>query len=170
MNISLTETDRLLAEELAQQTHQRYKDTPGFYRNLKSSHMIGRYGEIGAHKYFQHLGFECEPHYLNTDEDGLCDITADSTRWDIKTWNTKYWQVWGRAVSSAQIPRLESKADAILWASVDPLDPAEVVFYGWNTIDDIKQYEPAWMGPEGNQVHNHQVPVDKVRLLSDIKK
>lgn len=170
MNIPLTETDRLLAEELATGTHNRYKNTQGFYRNLKSSHMIGRYGEIGAHKYFQQLGFSCEAHYLNTDEDNLCDITAETTRWDIKTWNSKYWQVWGRAVSSAQLPRLKTKADAILWASVDPLEALEVTIYGWNTIDDIEQFTPIWMGPEGNQVHNHQVPMTHVRDLSDIKK
>ncbi len=170
MKIPLTETDRLLAEELAQKTHQRYKNTQGFYRNLKSSHMIGRYGEIGAHKYFQQLNIQCEGHYLNAEEDNLCDITAGSTRWDIKTWNTNYWQVWGRAVSSAQLPRLEAKADAILWASVDPLEPSEVLIYGWNTIDDVKQFEPVWMGPQGKEVHNHQVPTTHMRDLSDIKK
>jgi hypothetical protein len=170
MNIELTEEDRLVAEELSEKTYQKYKDYNGHYRNLRSSHSIGRYGEIAAHKYFKQLGMSCTPHYLNEDEDQLCDITADSVRWDIKTWNTKYWQVWGRAVSSKQLPFLAKKADAILWTSVDPLEPLFVTIYGWNTVDDIGSYEPAWMGPEGNKVHNHQVPVNKIRLVLDIKK
>jgi hypothetical protein len=170
MNIPLTEQDRLLAEELAAKTFQRYKNTKGFYRNLRSSHDIGRYGEIGSHKYLVDLGFECEPHYLNADEDNLCDISTPDTRWDVKTWNTKYWNIWGRAVSSKQLPRLEAKADAILWASVDPLTADKVIIYGWNTIEDIKKYEAVWMGPIDTQVHNHQVPLSDIRPLSGIKK
>ncbi len=46
------------------------------------------------------------------------------------------WQVWGRAVSSKQLPFLEKKADALLWTSVDPLQPTEVIIYGWNTVAD----------------------------------
>jgi hypothetical protein len=170
VNIPLTEQDRLLAEELSAKTHERYKNKTGFYRNLKSSHTIGRYGEIGAHKFFQDLGFECDPHYLDASQDSLCDITTDGTRWDVKTWNTKYWKVWGRAVSSKQLPRLEAKADAILWTSVDPLTAFEVIIYGWNYISDIKDFEPQWMGPIDSQVHNHQVPIDSIRPILDIKK
>jgi len=170
MNIPLTEEDRLLAEELSERTYQRYKDFNGHYRNLRSSHSIGRYGEIAANKYFKNMGIECSPHYLNPDEDNLCDITADGVRWDIKTWNTKFWQVWGRAVSSKQLPFLEKKADAVLWASVDPLKPSEVTLYGWNYVSDIKDFTPELMGPEGNQVHNHQVPITHIRPILDIKK
>ena len=170
MNIELTEEDRLVAEELSEKTYQKYKDYNGHYRNLRSSHSIGRYGEIAAHKYFKQLGMDCNPHYLNETEDQLCDITADNVRWDVKTWNTKYWQVWGRAVSSKQLPFLAKKADAVLWTSVDPLEPSFVTIYGWNTPDDVRAYEPVWMGPEGNQVHNHQVPVSEVRLILNIKK
>ena len=100
MNIPLTEEDLRLAEELSEKTYQKYKNFNGHYRNLRSSHSIGRYGEIAAHKYFKQLGMDTNPHFLNTEEDNLCDITADAVRWDVKTWNTKYWQVWGRAVSS----------------------------------------------------------------------
>lgn len=170
MNIELTEDDRLLAEELSEKTYQKYKNYNGHYRNLRSSHSIGRYGEIAAHKYFKQLGMQCNPHYLDETEDQLCDITADDVRWDVKTWNTKYWQVWGRAVSSKQLGFLAKKADAILWTSVDPLEPLFVTIYGWNQVSDIGSYEPVWMGPEGNKVHNHQVPIGQVRPISGIKK
>jgi hypothetical protein len=170
VKIPLTEEDRIVAEELSEKTYQKYKNFNGHYRNLRSSHSIGRYGEIAAHKYFKNMGMNCTPHYLNESEDQLCDITVDNLRWDIKTWNTKYWQVWGRAVSSKQLPFLEKKADAILWTSVDPLSPIEVEIYGWNYVSDIKDFEPVWMGPEGNQVHNHQVPATHMRPILDIKK
>jgi hypothetical protein len=170
MKIPLTEEDRIVAEELSEKTYQKYKNYNGHYRNLRSSHSIGRYGEIAAHKYFKNMGMTCTPHYLNESEDQLCDITVDNLRWDIKTWNTKYWLVWGRAVSSKQLPFLEKKADAILWTSVDPLSPVEVEIYGWNYVSDIKDFEPVWMGPEGNKVHNHQVPATHMRPILDIKK
>ena len=170
MNIPLTEEDRLLAEELAAETYDKYKNYSGHYRNLKSSHSIGRYGEIGAHKFFKELGMKCQAHYLFVEEDHLCDLTVDDTRWDIKTWNSKYWQVWGRAVSTTQLEKLEAKADAILWASVDPMTALEVTIYGWNYVDDIRRYEPEWMGPEENKVHNYQVPMGDVRPILDIKK
>jgi len=170
VNIPLTEEDLVIAEELSERTYQKYKNFNGHYRNLRSSHSIGRFGELAAHKYFKQLGMETTPHFLNAEEDNFCDITADAVRWDIKTWNTNYWQVWGRAVSSKQLPFLEKKADALLWTSVDPLQPTEVIIYGWNTVADIKQYEPSWTGPEGNKVHNYQVPVTDIRPLSGIKK
>ncbi len=170
MNIPLTEEDLVIAEELSERTYQKYKNFNGHYRNLRSSHSIGRFGELAAHKYFKQLGMQTNPHFLNVEEDSLCDITADAVRWDVKTWNSNYWNVWGRAVSSKQLPFLKKKADAILWTSVDPLQPTEVTIYGWNAVDDIARYEPIWMGPEGNKVHNHQVPIGDILPLSGIKK
>jgi hypothetical protein len=170
VNIPLTEEDLAIAEQLSEQTYQKYKNFNGHYRNLRSSHSIGRYGELAAYKYFKQLDMNTNPHFLDVEQDSLCDITADNIRWDVKTWNSKYWQVWGRAVSSKQLPFLEKKADALLWTSVDPLQPSEVTIYGWSMVADIRLYEPAWMGPEGNRVHNHQVPPDKIRPLSGIKK
>ena len=81
MNIPLTEEDLVIAEELSERTYQKYKNYNGHYRNLRSSHSIGRFGELAAHKYFKQLGMNTNPHFLNVEEDSLCDITADAVRW-----------------------------------------------------------------------------------------
>ena len=165
MNIQLEPDDIFAANELADGTYQKYKDHPGHYRNLLSSHIIGKLGEMAAYKYFKQNHKDVTPHFLYEEQDQLCDITVDGIRWDIKTWNTKYWAFWGRAVSVNQLQLLVNKADKILWTSVDPDNPQGVDIYGWNDVSEIAQFEPAWMGPEGRQVLNHQVPLDKMHQI-----
>lgn len=162
MQIILDERDLFVAEELSQATYNKYKDYEGHYRNLASSHFIGRLGEMAVDKFFRTIYTNIEPHFIDENEDQLCDITTDGIRWDVKTWRSTFWDTWGRAVSAQQLELLQKKADRIAWASVDLDDPSVVTIHGWNKVSDIPQYEPVWMGPVGKQVFNHQVPINRV--------
>ena len=46
--IELTEREKQIAHQLAELTYEKFGSKTGHYRNLLSSHLVGRMGEIAA--------------------------------------------------------------------------------------------------------------------------
>lgn len=158
------------AENLAQDTFERWKEAKGHYRNLLSSHVIGRYGEMGAYSYFLNQQIACYPYFSNIEYEGLCDINTQLGRCEVKTWNPDFWNDWGRAVSVAQLPYLEKKADFILWCTASQRESMVLIqVHGWNLITDIAVHPPIMTGPQDKQVENYQLQLDEVRPLSGLR-
>lgn len=168
--IFLSPNTRAYAESLAQQTFEKYREVKGHYRNLLSSHTIGRYGELGAYQYFTTRRIDAYPYFSNMDYDGLCDIKTALGRCEVKTWNADFWSDWGRAVSVAQLPYLEKKADFILWCSTTTVQNlVKVNIHGWNTLADLKIRPPLMTGPADKQVENYQLRIEELRPLSALR-
>lgn len=172
VNLYLSPTHREYAENLAQDTFEKYQNVKGHYRNLLSSHVIGRYGEMGAYQFLINRRIECYPYFSNMEYDSLCDINTKLGRCEVKTWNPDYWQDWGRAVSVAQMPYLEKKADFILWCTASENvqnNLISVQIHGWNTIADMKVRPPLWTGPQDKQVENYQIAIEEMRDLDALR-
>jgi len=169
-SIYLSDDHREYAENLAQDTFERWKETKGHYRNLLSSHVIGRYGEMGAYQFFINRRIDAYPYFSNVEYEGLCDINTKIGRCEVKTWNPDFWDDWGRAVSVAQLPYLEKKADFILWCTASEVqDVVEVQIHGWNTIPDMTVRPPIMTGPQDKQVENYQLEIEELRPLSALR-
>jgi len=169
-SIFLSPDHREYAENLAQDTFEKYQNVKGHYRNLLSSHVIGRYGEMGAYQFFINRRIDAYPYFSNIEYDGLCDINTKVGRCEVKTWNPDFWNDWGRAVSVAQYPYLEKKADFILWCTAEEVQGLiKVTVHGWNRIEDMKVRPPLMTGPEGKQVENYQLKVEELRSLDSLR-
>ena len=165
----LSPDHRQYAESLALDTFERYRDVKGHYRNLLSSHTIGRYGEMGAYQFFVSRRIDAHPYFSNSEYDSLCDIKTKVGRCEVKTWSDNFWNDWGRAVSVAQLPYLEKKADFILWCSALMVnDLVRVDIHGWNTVADMTIRPPMLMGPANNQVENYQLDISEMRPIQSL--
>jgi len=154
---------------LAQKSFAKWQDVQGHYRNSINSHLVGRYGEVGAERYFLNNGLPVQPNFYNFDNDALCDIDTPLGRCEVKTWTFDFWQDWGRAISYSQLPYLKEKADFILWCGVkEKAEMVRVHIFGWNLVSEIESVAPRLMGPSANQVNNYQLGLESVRSLDDL--
>ena len=154
---------------LAQKSFAKWQDVQGHYRNSINSHLVGRYGEVGAERYFLNNGLPVQPNFYNFDNDALCDIDTPLGRCEVKTWTFDFWQDWGRAISYSQLPYLKEKADFILWCGVkEKAEMVRVHIFGWNLVSEIESVAPRLMGPSANQINNYQLQLDAVRNLDDL--
>jgi hypothetical protein len=170
ISLYLSPDHREYAENLAQDTFEKYQNVKGHYRNLLSSHVIGRYGEMGAYQFFINRQIDAYPYFSNIEYDNLCDINTKLGRCEVKTWNPDFWDDWGRAISVGQMPYLEKKADFILWCTAEEVQGLiRVSIHGWNRIEDMKVRSPIMTGPEGKQVENYQLKVEELRSLDTLR-
>ena len=156
------------ARQLAELTHAKYADRPGHYRNLLSSHLVGRIGEIAALEYLARRRLDPVPYFHQLDMDSSCDIDTAAGRCEVKTWSWEHWESWGRAIAAGQLPSLQQKADFILWCALkDPDGRARVRIMGWSMVADITG-SPEWMGPAEHQILNYQLKESELRDLDSL--
>lgn len=168
-----TESFRI-AEELAAQTYEVFKGRWGHYNNTVNSHLRGKVGEIGCHLWLDAQGIPHELVYENLARLEEADIILNAGRpfrFDVKTWDTRYWKAMGRCVAFKQLPKLKKKANAVLWC-VTPKELApgvEVEIFGWSSIRDIENSPRRMTGPaHRRQVDNYQVDLEAIRPLPEI--
>lgn len=171
VQVQFTSKDREDCLSLAAQTHSRYAPKRGYYRNLLSSHVLGRAGEFAVAHLTSLTNESVERLFLNLENDAQADIALGNLRLDVKTWNDKYWQDWGRCISVKQFPHLRSKATHIVWCTSDASDSNSiwtVTIRGWNTIEDIESLPKKWTGPAGKQVYNFQCSESDIRPIEEL--
>ena len=96
--IELTEREKQIARQLAQQTYEKYGAREGHYRNLLSSHLVGRMGEIAALEFFGSNNLNPVAKFHDPQFDNECDIVTRAGRCEVKTWSYDYWETYGRCV------------------------------------------------------------------------
>ena len=105
-------------------------------------------------------------HFLDPSKDKQADISWKQLKVEVKTWNYKYWEKWGRCIAVNQYPALKTKASHIVWCTSDGSASNiswRLVVEGWNLIDDIETCPKLWTGPGAYQVYNFQVPKERLR-------
>ncbi len=173
--ILITETDYAEAVQLADETYRGFSKRPGHYNNTPNSHLRGKIGEIAFLRWLEGLGVAVDAAFRDIARTRKADLIAEgqrsSVRLDVKTWDTRYWTEMGRCVAVGQLPKLQNKADGVIWcvspAVLEPGVTVEVV--GWNTLDEVANAPRLLTGPVGRrQVENFQVGLDAVRPLDDL--
>ncbi len=169
MEVRLTTEESAEARRLAEFTHARWKNTTGHYRNLPRSHLLGKLGEVAAEKWARDQGVDVEAVFRDLDREREADLIVGVLRVDVKTWTAAYWDNWGRCVAVSQLPRLRTKADAILWTTHDDTSGADVVtLRGWSTMVDVTASEVRETGPAYRTVVNHQLDPPDLREISTL--
>jgi len=165
-----TET-KLAALLLAEKTYERNRNRFGHYRNTASGHLIGRLGEFAAFIWLKENGFEPEAAFADSMQNQQCDITSKVGRIEVKSWNEKHWDEWGRCVSVSQYASIKKKADLIFWCSVDEFesDNPKVTFRGWCKVDIYEGMTPILTGKEGRQINNYQLAQEQLSSLEALK-
>ena len=74
----------------------------------------------------------------------------------------------GRCVRPNQVASLERKADGIVWCFVDER-AQEVTIAGWSTVAEVAILPIVLTGPEGRLLENHQMPLDAMRPLEELR-
>jgi hypothetical protein len=162
------------ARALAEATHAKWKTTQGHYRNLSRSHLVGKVGEVAAEKWASQNCVLLEARFRDFEREGDADLLLGqrirTLRVDVKTWSSEYWGQWGRCVAVGQLAALRRKADSILWAYACDLSEraASVYLAGWSTLAEVEAMAPVWTGPNGREVHNHQVAENQLRGLDEL--
>ena len=162
---------KLAALLLAEKTFERNRNRFGHYRNTANGHLIGRLGEFASFIWLKENGFEPEAAFTDSMQNQQCDIASKVGRIEVKSWNEKHWDDWGRCVSVSQYASIKKKADLIFWCSVDDFesDTPRVTFRGWCKVDIFEGMAPILTGKEGRQINNYQLAEDQLSSLDSLK-
>jgi hypothetical protein len=162
VELSIEET--AMAKELADATYERHRHQSGQYRNLQRSHLVGKLGEVAVDKWLRQDGFATDPAYRDPERERDPDVLVNGRGIAVKSWRPDTWGEWGRCVTPGQMPGLQKKVLAIVWAVVDDERiPCQVEIAGWSTPDEVAAQEPQATGPAYRPVVNHQVTVEQLR-------
>jgi len=172
MNI-VTITDEQFAEayELAEATMQVFSGLKGHYNNNLSSHLRGKVGEIAVSEVLYDLGIPSDPCWRDLSLLSAADIHAPKFRADVKTWSSRYWEGMGRCVAVGQLPKLERKADLVVWCQTHHELRAgmRVAVMGWNSVTDVRSAPRLFTGPKtGRKVDNFQIPIGEIRPVETL--
>ena len=168
------------AISMAKETYECFKDRPGYYNNTLNSHIVGKTGELACAQWAANLNIPCDQAFRDVNRKNEADLILNSgdgrkLRIEVKTWSSHSWQLLGRCVSVAQMSQVRAKADIVIWCTVTPLRDlllkkyGVAVIKGWNKPTEVALIKPTLTGwPGQRQVHNHQVPMEQMRLLDQL--
>lgn len=165
VELGLTPGQAALAHQLAAESHAKWGRTPGHYRNLWSSHLLGKLAEVGVDAWLQQHGLATEPIYRDLSKAAEPDVLVDGRGIEIKCWQPRHWEEMGRCVTPAQLKDIAARSDAIVWCVVcDPDSSAPIVaIKGWSKPADVRATAIRLTGPDYKQIPNHQVELEHVR-------
>lgn len=157
------------AQSLGEATFARWSGRRGHYRNLLGSHVRGKYGEVGVEEWARRNELSpFEAIFRDLEREREADVRIRFTLVDVKTWDAKGWEAWGRCVAPTQLPALRRKASLIVWCYVATGPSVAVTIDGWNTLDEIAETAVRPTGPAGREVMNHQLAMSDVRPLASL--
>jgi len=172
IRVEISPTQFALAERLAEQTLDLFKNRPGHYTNNRNSHLRGKLGEIAATQTLVDLGMDCETLWADLTRLSDADIeVAGHFKADVKTWDARHWPDLGRCIAVAQIGKLKAKADLVIWCvSGSRLEPGMIVeIQGWNPISEVERAPRRLTGPpNGRKVDNYQLDIESIHEIQSL--
>ena len=167
--VSLTVDQIKAAGQLADESYATWKSVRGHYRNTPKSHRIGKLGEVGFERWLEssEIRGSIDPAFRDPGRAGEADVLVESIRLEIKTWDSQWWEPWGRCVTPQQLPSIRRKADKLVWCHWDEARSLLTV-EGWSAVDDIAALPITMTGPNTRQVANHQLHVNQIRSLDGL--
>ena len=167
--VELTAEDIRQANALAVGTHEKWKNYRGNYPNKLSTHRTGKLAEIAVERWAAGLGVRVDPVFRYLDRDNEADIVLNFVRVEVKSWSEQNWITMGRCIRPNQLPKIQAKADAILWTVLEErFDRTSVKLAGWSTTDDVAATTLVVTGPPHLRLENHQVDLARMRPLEDL--
>ena len=166
MLIQLSADEVADAERLAKATSDKWNSKVGHYGNSPDRHRTGKLGEVALEKWFREQNIEAESLYRDIEDEKKADfkVVNPEIRVELKTWSAYSWEDLGRCVAVGQASTVGEKADLIIWCILRiTQDATAIEIAGWSTVGEVVAAPKVWTGPQGKKVHNHQLPLRKIR-------
>ena len=143
--------------------------------NHPHSHLVGLAAEHATWTLFNEIedmlgiNLAIDPAFQDENREGECDIYVAGKRIEVKGIKYGSWLRFGPCISSRQLPKIQRKADIVIWALYNERCQ-EFTFEGYNHVHEIAAIEPIMTGAEGRQkIENYPVrnilkPMQELRL------
>ncbi len=167
MKIRLTQEEvDILTEKALIKTEKFNRISPdetspyGF--NHIHSHLVGLVAEKASHILFTEIekmlgiNLNIDAAYDDERREGECDLYVGGIRIEVKGIKYGSWLRYGPCISSRQLPKVQRKADVVLWALYNER-VHELTFEGYTVVPEIPAIEPLMTGREGNMIPNYPV-------------
>lgn len=132
-------------------------------QNHTHSHMVGLAAEHATLILFKEieqitgLDLQIDAAFLDERREGECDIYVGGKRIEVKGIKYGAWLRYGPCISSRQLPKIQRKADIVIWALYNERIQ-EFTFEGYNKVEDIHLIEPVMTGPDNRpKIENYPV-------------
>lgn len=131
--------------------------------NHVHSHLVGLAAEHASWILFTeienilNINLSIDPAFQDEGREGECDIYVAGKRIEVKGIKYGSWLRFGPCISSRQLPKIQKKADIVLWALYNERCQ-EFTFEGYNYVNDISSLETVMTGAEGrDKIENYPV-------------
>ena len=168
MKIRLSETEAAsLLEQAAINSEKFSAISPDgvapYGHNHTHSHMVGLAAEHATLILFQEiekitgLDLQIDAAFQDERREGECDIYVGGKRIEVKGIKYGAWLRYGPCISSRQLPKIQRKADIVIWALYNERIQ-EFTFEGYNKVDEIHLIDPIMTGPDNRpKIENYPV-------------
>lgn len=169
MRVPFTDQDHAQIEAVAQQKYLRWHKTneknPSPYMiNSYHAQVIGSAGEFATYKLMQDFVklvalkykryMKIDPAFMDDHREGECDLIVNGLRCEVKTLIWKDWVNYGPCITAAQRPRIEAKADVIIWVVHNKARRVGAVM-GFTPVSEIASVPAAYTGIGDRKIFNH---------------
>lgn len=141
--------------------------------NHAHSHFVGLVAEHATWILFteieQLLGINLniDPAYQDERREGECDLYVGGKRIEVKGIKYGSWLKFGPCISSRQLPKIEKKADIVVWALYNERYQ-EFTFEGYNLVSEISSVQTVMTGAEGKpKIENYPV-MDLLKPMQEL--
>lgn len=143
--------------------------------NHAHSHLVGMAAEHAAWILFNEVemlsgtDLNIDPAFQDERREGECDIYVAGKRIEVKGIKYGSWLRFGPCISARQLPKIQKKADIVLWALYNERCQ-EFTFEGYNFVEEITTLDTVMTGAEGRpKIENYPVlpiikPMQKLLL------
>lgn len=171
MRVPFTDNDQVQVESVAQQKYLRWHKTneknPSPYMiNSYHAQVVGSAGEFATYKLMKdfvklvalkHKRFmKIDPAFMDDHREGECDLIVNGLRCEVKTLIWKDWVNYGPCITAAQRPRIENKADIIIWVVHNKARRVGAVM-GFTPVPEIASVPAAYTGCAERKIFNHSL-------------
>lgn len=131
--------------------------------NHAHSHLVGMAAEYASWILFNEIetltnrDLHIDPAYQDDRREGECDLYVGGTRIEVKGIKYGSWLQFGPCISSRQLPKIQKKADIVLWALYNE-KCQEFTFEGYNFVSEIASIPTIMTGAPGrDKIENYPV-------------
>jgi hypothetical protein len=141
--------------------------------NHPHSHFVGMVAEYASWILFTEVEeltgqtLNIDPAFQDERREGECDLYVGGKRIEVKGIKYGSWLQFGPCISARQLPKIEKKADIVLWALYNE-KVQEFTFEGFNLVSDIRGITPIFTGAKGRQQIENYPVIDIIKPMQEL--
>jgi len=142
--------------------------------NHAHSHLVGMAAEHASWLLFNEIetlinrDLNIDPAFQDEKREGECDLYVAGLRIEVKGIKYGSWLRFGPCISARQLPKIQKKADVVLWALYNE-KCQEFTFEGYNLVSEIAAIPTIMTGAEGREKIENYPVISILKPLQDLK-